>query len=68
MMKIRRWLVRRLRWTHTEPIDTQRARDRLAEVTRDDGRVDELSREVQRVRRQNNLGPQISRALRARRP
>lgn len=41
---------------------------RFDQVTRDDARVDRLDREVKRVQRQNNLGPAISRALRARRP
>lgn len=48
--------------------ETMQARKRLDEVRRDDVRVDSLGARVRRVQRENNLGPAISQALRARRP
>lgn len=44
-----------------------RARERLEEVRGDDARIADLTREIARTRRENHLGPKISRALRARR-
>lgn len=68
-MRMWRWVVNWWRGPLAAPSpETERARERLDEVCRDDARVDRLDRRTQRARRENNLGPAISRALRARRP
>ena len=68
MTRLWRLLVRWLREPVVDPTDTQRARERLAGVERDDLRVERLDALIRRKQRENNLGPQISRPLRARRP
>ena len=70
MTRIWRWIVHWWRGLEREfsSTDTQRARARLSSVVQDDARVNRLNERVRRVRRENNLGPQISRALRTRRP
>lgn len=69
MRALWRWLVRVWRpGTGVPSPATENARQRLENVCHDDARVKRLHDEVVRVQRENNLGPQISRALRARRP
>lgn len=69
MIRMWRWIVNRWRGPLTKPSpDTQRAQKRLADVCLDDVRVNKLDARTQRARRENHLGPAISRALRARRP
>lgn len=69
MSTIWRWIMHWWRGpAEPDSAGTLQARKRLDEVSRDDVRVKRLDERVQRVRKENHLGPAISRALRARRP
>lgn len=52
---------------HQPSPEAEQARQRLEEAKKDDQKVDALSKVTQRMLRENNLGPAISRALGARR-
>lgn len=68
-MRMWRWLVNWWRGPSSgQSVETVEAEKRLADVCQDDVRVDRLDARVQRARRENHLGPQISRALRVRKP
>lgn len=58
------WLSRFLRRNHRPSEETEKTRERLDNIYRDDAKIEEVVREREQIIRQNHLGPIIAKALR----